>query len=150
MIIYKVTNNITGFVYIGKTKNDLETRWKQHCRDARCRNDEVKHKFQYAILEYGSENFTVEQIDVAATKEEANLKETYWIRHYDSIKNGYNTSPGGKNGGNFKKIMNVETGEVFDSIKSASEKIKRSCTGLALVVDRSTLKCGGYHWKSVK
>lgn len=92
MIIYKITNRINGKVYIGQTTMSLKNRWKCHksSKDA-C----VFHK---AIKKYGAENFTVEQIDVAADADELNLKEKYWIAHYNSmIPNGYNSTDGGDN-----------------------------------------------------
>lgn len=47
-------------------------------------------------MKYGRDNFTVEQIDVAADREELNAKEQYWIRHYDCIApKGYNLLVGG-------------------------------------------------------
>ena len=31
--IYKITNQINGKVYIGKTLSSIEERWKEHCKD---------------------------------------------------------------------------------------------------------------------
>lgn len=33
--IYKITNNITGKIYIGKTKRKTRDRWLEHIRDAK-------------------------------------------------------------------------------------------------------------------
>lgn len=150
MYIYKVTNTVNGMVYIGQTKRDVAHRWKQHCYDAKYTEDIYhKGKLQKAINEFGAENFTVEQIDVAASKEEANKKEMYWIAHYDSTNNGYNTSIGGKNGANRKKVMNVETGEVYDSTLAACKAIGVSHSALYFVVDKPHLRCKGFHWVRV-
>lgn len=103
MIIYKVTNRINGKVYIGQTKQSLHKRWSNHC----CKNSHcsILHS---AIKKYGAENFTVEQIDVAASKEELDKKEIYWISHFDSVApKGYNISLGG--GGNRGHIPSEET-----------------------------------------
>ena len=148
MYIYKVTNTVNGMVYIGKTKRDIERRWKQHCDDARSKGTYNKFKLQEAIKEFGAEHFTVEQIDVAATNEEANKKEIYWIAHYDSVNNGYNTSIGGKNGANRKRVKNVETGEVFESTLDACRAIGVSHNALYLVIDKPHLRCKGFHWVS--
>lgn len=32
--IYKIENNINGKIYIGKTLNTPEQRWKEHVRDS--------------------------------------------------------------------------------------------------------------------
>ena len=40
--IYKITNQINGKIYIGKTLKTISSRWKEHCREAkrvRCEND---------------------------------------------------------------------------------------------------------------
>lgn len=93
MIIYKITNKVNGKVYIGQTIQTLKARWSSHCTDKKgyCR---LLHN---AILKYGRENFTVEQIDVALDRDELDKKEIYWINFYDSInhKKGYNLLGGG-------------------------------------------------------
>lgn len=91
MIIYKVTNNINGKIYIGQTTGSLSARWKAHCHvSSRC------VALYNAIKKYGVENFTVEQIDSAMAKWELDLKEQFWIQHYNSIvPNGYNLKTGG-------------------------------------------------------
>lgn len=70
---------------------NLQRRWYYHCyKSSGCR---FLHN---AIQKHGAENFTVEQIDIAATKEELDEKEKYWIEHYNSIApNGYNLKSGG-------------------------------------------------------
>lgn len=148
MIIYKIENMIDGKVYIGKTSSTLEKRWKQHCYDAKRKCAAQKFKLHRAIAEFGAENFSVVQIDTAATKEEADEKEIQWIRRYCSILYGYNTSPGGRNGANYKKVKNVETGEVFESIAEACKKVGVSHRAIAQVVDKPHLKSAGYHWVS--
>lgn len=94
MIIYKITNKINGKVYIGQTIRTLETRWKEHVLNS------FKHKTSMclhdSIRKYGAENFTIEQIDVASTRDELDKKEIYWIKYYNSLSpNGYNLETGG-------------------------------------------------------
>lgn len=91
MIVYKITNRINGKIYIGQTIGTLADRWARHC--APSSGCTALHN---AICKYGKENFTVEQIDVACTRDELNQKGKYWIRYYDSFApNGYNLSEGG-------------------------------------------------------
>ena len=33
--IYKISNSINDKLYIGKTLDSIETRWKEHCRDCK-------------------------------------------------------------------------------------------------------------------
>ena len=71
MIVYKVTNRINGKVYVGQTTRPLIVRWRQHTAPSvtKCL---ALHR---AIMKYGRENFTVEQIDVASNRDELNKKE---------------------------------------------------------------------------
>lgn len=148
--IYKITNTQNGMVYIGKTSGSIAARWKKHCYAAvDKKRNYLKFKLQYAILEHGVASFTVEQIDSASSKDEANEKEMFWIQHYNSIRKGYNTSPGGRNGGHYKKVMNIETGQVFNSMVDAAKEYGVAVTSVWQAVRNPTWKCCGYHWKAV-
>jgi group I intron endonuclease len=170
MIIYKVTNRINGKVYIGQTKVTLQSRWKQHLRS---KDESVFHR---AIRKYGAENFTVEQIDVACDTAEMNAKEQYWIAHYESMNRdkGYNMTKGGRSGAvdlkrseatrrkiadsirgakhwSAKKVMNVETGEVFDTVSAAASAYNTSKSNIiGCCTNRPHyLTCKGCHWRYV-
>lgn len=146
MFIYKITNNINGMVYIGRTKN-VYKRWVRHCHTAR--SGKFCYKLHKAIQEFGQENFSVVTIDHAITKEEADAKEMYWIKQYDAIENGYNTSPGGRNGGHYKKVKAVEDELVFDTILEAAKHYQISGSNISVVVDKPHLRAGGQHWVSM-
>lgn len=92
MVIYKITNIVNGKVYIGQTKELLSKRFLGHCH---CKSH--RSHISSAIIKYGRENFTIDQIDQAQTQEELDNKEIYWISFYDSINRdkGYNILPGG-------------------------------------------------------
>lgn len=97
--IYKITNQINGKVYIGKTTEpSINERWKQH--KSECHKERVKNRpFYKALNKYGPENFIIEEIeqcDVAILEE----REIYWIDIYRSYIgwddcNGYNATTGG-------------------------------------------------------
>lgn len=90
-IIYKITNKINNKVYIGKTLETLEKRWKQHQKDSLRFLDRPLYR---AINKYGIENFTIEiieQPDIELLSE----RESYWIKHYNSFHIGYNATLGG-------------------------------------------------------
>lgn len=95
MIIYKITNNVTGKLYIGQTTQSLHGRFKDHCR-------EDKHKttqsyLHRAIHKYGKENFSIEEIDSASTLEGLNILEEHYIAKFNSLSpNGYNLEKGGQ------------------------------------------------------
>ena len=95
--IYKITNKINGKIYIGQAIN-INTRWYHHKNNAFIKN---KNQALYqAMRKYGVDNFTIEQIDSAYSKDELNKKEIYWIEKYQSYKssNGYNRTRGGDGG----------------------------------------------------
>lgn len=96
--IYKITNQINGKVYIGKTINTIEERWKKHKQDYRreyCKD----RPFYKAMNKYGPDNFIIEEIeqcDISILEK----REIYWIDYYrayvgwDDCK-GYNATLGG-------------------------------------------------------
>lgn len=95
--IYKITNDVNGKVYIGKTLNTVESRWKEHCNDKDRRKMENRPLYR-AMNKYGLEHFSVEMIEECQNNLEE--REVYWIKHYNSYvgwpnSNGYNATIGG-------------------------------------------------------
>ena len=122
MWIYKITNIQNNKVYIGQTIRPIEQRFKRHLNDAL--NNILDTHFARAIRKYGKENFTIEEIDTAQTQEELNQKEQYWIRYYNSVKEGYNeTDAISKCGGNTYQSKTEEEMEVI------KEKIRQTKIG---------------------
>ena len=91
--IYKITNKINDKVYIGKTLDTIEHRWREHKNDYQKRRNE-KRPLYSAMRKYGIDNFFIEKIE-ECTIDEINNREIYWIKHYNSFKNGYNATKGG-------------------------------------------------------
>lgn len=92
--IYKITNNINGKIYIGKTSLTIEARWKQHQHDAASQT-KIHRPLYSAIQKYGIESFSIEQIEEVQTDDIACERERYWIEYFGSFKNGYNATIGG-------------------------------------------------------
>ena len=89
--IYQITNKINGKIYIGKTENSIEKRFKEHCSDAfKDRNE--KRPLYAAMRKYGIENFEVELLEETDNPEE---REVFWIEQKRSFKDGYNATIGG-------------------------------------------------------
>lgn len=95
--IYKVTNNINGKVYVGKTVGSVDRRFLEHKWEA---NTDAKGRpFHEALVKYGAENFvleTIEEVDNSKLDE----REKYWIdlnRSYIGFPDskGYNATIGG-------------------------------------------------------
>ena len=117
MIIYKITNIKNNKVYIGQTIRPIKDRFRRHINDAI--NNKLNTHFARAIRKYGKDNFVIEEIDRAKTKEELNLKEQFWIREYDSINKGYNeTDAINKCGGNtYKSKTELEMNKIKEKIR---------------------------------
>lgn len=85
--VYKITNNITGEVYIGQSSNIKRRIWNERC-DSYCPSSCPLLK--KAIKKYGKNNFTYEILEEIDDKETRLMREKYYISFYDSVKNGYN------------------------------------------------------------
>lgn len=95
-IIYKHTNKITNKSYIGQTKYTIEQRFKQHLSDAKqCHKRNLTRPFHLALLKYKITDWESIILESNLNKEDASLKEKYWIEKYDSYNNGYNATLGG-------------------------------------------------------
>lgn len=82
-------------VYIGQTiQTNPKMRWYAHLADAR---REKKSYLYDSIRKYGKECFLWELIDSAASLEELNLKEEYWLNYYRSCGVVYNNREAGGN-----------------------------------------------------
>lgn len=85
MIVYKITNNINGKVYIGQTRRNLQQRMRQHFQHAK------DSAISNAIRKYGKDAFKVEVLEEVFSLEELCYLEQYYIKHCDSMSpNGYN------------------------------------------------------------
>lgn len=91
--IYKIVNDINDKIYVGKTSLTIEERFKQHKRDSAKEKIE-KRPLYNAMKKYGIEHFHIELIEECNWKE-SDKREKYWIKYYDSYKNGYNATLGG-------------------------------------------------------
>lgn len=87
--IYKITKKENGKAYIGQS-NDIQRRFSEH----QTKGVESRIPLDIAIQKYGKDAFTYEVIEECSL-EELNEKETYWIKFYNTVENGYNCSYGG-------------------------------------------------------
>lgn len=104
--IYVHINKINGLKYVGQTSINPATRWG---------SNGIGYKNQYfytAIKEYGWDNFEHIILETGLTALEANQKERYWIKYFNSVKPfGYNidTGGGGKSSETREKMKNSWT-----------------------------------------
>ncbi len=113
MLIYKITNMISGKIYIGQTVQTVRDRWHEHSRPRRGAHT-GRSAIASAISLYGKENFKIEEIDTASSLEELNIKEETYIKAFNSLApNGYNLHLGGDS-----RICHEETkGKIRASLK---------------------------------
>lgn len=91
--IYKITNILNQKSYIGKTIRDPEIRWNEHKQD----NKHPNLPLQRAFKKYGINSFSFEIIE--EVKEELlDEREKYYIKKFNTYKQGYNATLGGEGG----------------------------------------------------
>lgn len=117
--IYKITNEVNGKVYIGKTVLTVQKRWNQHCSDCG-KEEKIKRPLYAAMRKYGIENFRVEQIE-ECTEDVLSDRERYWIEAYSSFKNGYNATLGGDGKSYIDRQLVMSLYQKYQNIKIVSE-----------------------------
>jgi hypothetical protein len=125
MIIYKITNNINGKIYIGLSKKSIKEKiaYYRCTYKAKSKN---RHIFN-AMKKHGFNNFKIEQIDSAHSFEELCEKEKYWIKYYDSIRCGYNILQGGQfNSGDYLVTLSKSEKKKYCENMSKSTQGKTS------------------------
>ena len=118
ILIYRITNSVNEKPYIGQTSRTLEIRFNSH-KYSKKKNG----KLYKAIKKHGIEKFKIEEIDCAFSKEQADNKEIFWIKHYDAIDNGYNIHIGGncQSGENNNFFGKHHTEESINKIKKGNK-----------------------------
>lgn len=91
--IYKITNTLNGKVYIGKSV-DLSQRWFSHKSYLKSGKHFNKH-LQRAWNKYGEKSLVFEIVEYC-DESEVEQREIFWIKDYNSFKNGYNLTLGGE------------------------------------------------------
>lgn len=115
--IYKITNLINNKIYIGQSTN-IEYRWEDHKFYSRNSHTAL----QAAFKKYGISNFSFEVIE-ECSKEYLDEREIYWIKFYDSYKNGYNLTKGGMSKIKLDYELIVETYQKLGSIHATHKEL---------------------------
>ena len=95
--IYKISNTLTGKVYIGQTIQPPSRRWRQHELSAQNANrNDSNLPLHLSMRKHGLSAFKYEVIEICDDAI-VNDREVYWISIYDSTNpnKGYNLSLGG-------------------------------------------------------
>lgn len=125
-LIYKITNNINGKVYIGLT-DSFNRRMTQHSSvSGSPSSDGYFNYFYRAVRKYGWDNFTKEILEENLSREEANIKETFYINKYQSNEPecGYNLTEGGENARTHSELSLDDVEQIYELIKTTSLSLK--------------------------
>jgi group I intron endonuclease len=125
MIIYKATNSVNNKAYIGQTVKCLNDRKGEHLKFAKNGIDTYFHR---ALRKHGSNSFVWEILDDSTCKtiEQLNNMEIFYIAYYDTFKNGYNLTSGGR-----RCIIREETKQkISKSLLGThkSDEFKKKCS----------------------
>ena len=85
-VIYRITNKNNNKIYIGQTTQSFTLRWWQHIKWGKS-----DCKFHKAMRKSKITDWIFEVIEVVKDKSKLDERESYYIKHYNSIKKGYNT-----------------------------------------------------------
>lgn len=138
--IYKITNQINGKCYIGQSI-DIEKRWKQHKLQSSWRKQKEKILYK-AFTKYGLNNFIFEIIEECQRKD-LDKREIYWIKKFDSYKNGYNMTKGGQGDRDYshrRKKINNDYYDVYEllinpTVEDTFQEVKYILSPYADVID---------------
>jgi group I intron endonuclease len=132
--IYKITNNINNKVYIGKTDQAPEVRWKQHQNNFNKKLEYVKPLY-FSMRKHGIENFSFEILG-KFSRDELSIKEIEFIKLYNAYgKCGYNATLGGDG----KKIYeDINVLNIYNKVHHISETA--SLLNISRITVRSILK----------
>ncbi len=124
--VYRIVCFTTGKCYIGRT-NDLKKRKRVHFRHLKIGKHHCE-KLQRAYDKYGASTFYFETLESEISKDNINIRERYWITHFDSYKNGFNQTPGGDAASNENNKKPCEwNGIKYKSILEAGQSQGITC-----------------------
>lgn len=146
--IYKIQSS-SGKVYIGQTKNInnrlLNYKWvgKQTARQP------LLHK---SLVKYGINNHIIEILETELTKEEADIKEIYYIAEYKRLKLSLNCTDGGSNVSNKLKKPVVQFDldgifiQKFISIIDAANSLNIIPQKIQIAIIKKRYYSSGFLW----
>lgn len=114
--IYKITNKLNNHCYIGQSI-DIKTRWKRHKNYPL---DKSNYPLYLAFKKYGIDNFSFEVVEECFA-DELDEKEIFYIKYFNSYKDGYNQTEGGSGSrGGVIKISLNELYEIYDLLLNST------------------------------
>lgn len=149
--IYKFTNKITNESYIGQSIN-LESRYKTHKKQHNNKNHpSYNTKFYIALRKYGFDNFTYEILEQNnnLTREKLNDLEKYYIKKYDTYRNGYNMNQGGNYTSGPKELSEKQVEKIKKAIFNSDILLTTLAEEYKVSVSTISMINSGTIWKHI-
>ncbi len=145
-IIEVIKGKRLGYKYVGKSKNYIQ-RWKYGHINPFKKNKHRNNKLQNYYNKYGLENLSFQFI-FKCKKEELKYWEKFFIKCFDSRKNGFNLTDGGDDNGRRKPciMQNMITNEIvkFDRMVDFAEKYNLNPSSVTKVVNEKSKFIGDW------
>ena len=93
-VIYKITNQKTGEIYIGKTKAEVSKRWTEHKKTSLNIGTIARSKIHTMLFKHWDE-FSFEELERVSDESLLSSREKFYINFYQSNIYGYNMNSGG-------------------------------------------------------
>jgi len=129
--IYKVTNKINNFIYVGSTNRELEERLKDHLKPSNLK-DNPNSLFYQDINTYGTENFEIDLLDTCFERHRFILEEYWWNKLYEESYLVYDIKRGASHSENTKQRIakkRITRGNSVYSSDNFKEKISKVSCG---------------------
>jgi group I intron endonuclease len=148
--IYVIKNTVNNKVYVGQTWCVPIKRFSLHLRD---KSGSCLKLFR-ALNKYDRKNFNMIPLVYCERQDEADVLESFFIKLYNSIANGYNIREGGSGGklseetkkkisiGNKGKIVSEKTRKLLRVINTGKILSKEHCKKLSKVLLGNTRRRG--------
>ena len=81
--IYKITNLINGYIYVGSTNKDIKIRFIDHMKPSNI-SKSPNSNFYKDVIKYGKENFEIELLDTCFERHRFIIEEYWWKKLYES------------------------------------------------------------------
>ena len=134
--IYQIVNDVNQKLYIGKTEESIEKRFKEHCKDSKKECNE-KRPLYAAMRKYGLEHFHIELIEETNDPEE---REKFWIEQKRSFKCGYNATIGGDGRRYIDYDLVIETYNQVQNINEVSRLLGHDCQTIRKILQQNNQK----------
>lgn len=120
--VYKITNTVTGEMYVGVTTKTLHARWIDHISSAKTQ-PKIKRPLYVDFRTYGVDAFNIKPLE-ECDKSVRFEREKYWIKKLDTLKNGYNMVKGSTEYNHKAIAENLrKTGSTYETAKQTGANV---------------------------